>query len=81
MEVTDSEYESESEPESEAAEFQSAKSKLEDDQNLPEQDSMTKECTDSTSDSNSKPSIIYHPVENNALSGTSSPNNIFTDSS
>lgn len=73
IEVTDSEYESESEPESETADYKSAKSRLEDshDVNLVEKYSATKDSADSTSDSNSKPSIIYHPVENDALSESS----------
>ena len=75
IEVTDSEYESESNPESEASDFQSAKSKLEESQandlrkDSEEHDSANKDTTDSTSDSNSKPSIIYHPAQNDVRSG------------
>ena len=70
VEVTDSEYDSESEPESEAVDFESAKSRLEDSHAHNLEEPTTKDSADSTSDSNSKPSIIYHPVENDALSGT-----------
>lgn len=71
VEVTDSEYDSESEPESEAVDFESAKSRLEDSHAHNLEEPTTKDSADSTSDSNSKPSIIYHPVENDALSESS----------